>query len=79
MGNYRISRPQQHAPLQLVSLSFFVIMTFFVAGARNKEKVAQQLPGMMHHYRQCAEELQSEQFWEKKMDAVVGDRVNEVP
>ena len=44
-----------------------------------KERVARQLPGMMHHYRQCAEELQSEQYWEKKMDAVVGDRVNEVP
>jgi len=42
------------------------------------ERVARQLPGMMHHYRQCAEELQSEQYWEKKMDAVVGDRVNEV-
>lgn len=33
----------------------------------------------MHHYHKCAEDLQSEQRAEKKMDAVVGDRVNDVP
>ncbi|CAE8583363.1 unnamed protein product [Polarella glacialis] len=41
------------------------------------EQIAAQLPDLMHYYHQKAEQRQSEMLWQKKIDAVVGDRINE--
>ena len=42
------------------------------------ERLLMRLPDMMHFYEQQAEERRSQVLWKKRIDAVVGDRLNEL-